>query len=380
MRVGVYVPDFGGPEAGGAHTFARDVLVALSAAPGTHEFQVLHAGELPLADSVGLPFVRLPEPGSLLEPALESTARRLGIELIWFLVPESQPVTLPYIATVWDLEHRNQPFFPEVSITGWTWEQRELYYRTTLPRAACVIVGTPEGKRQVERYYAVPAARIAIVPLPTPSFAPEDLREDAESFARLGVRSPYLYYPAQFWPHKNHVALLHALKILVDEGDPHDLVLTGADKGNLAYVRALTAELGLAEHVKFLGFVERLAVVALYRRAQALVFPSYFGPDNLPPLEAFALGCPVVAAAVPGAEERLGDAALLFDPRDPRALATAVRKLQFEPGLREKLVRRGAERARACTPADYVRAVVARCDDLASVRGCWSSTEPYVHP
>jgi glycosyltransferase involved in cell wall biosynthesis len=190
---------------------------------------------------------------------------------------------------------------------------------------------------------------------------------------------PFVFYPAQYWPHKNHVALLLALKQLANEGLRMGAVFTGVDQGNLAHVEATVAELGLEAQVRFLGFVERSTLVALYRRALALAFPSFFGPDNLPPLEAFALGCPVIAAAVPGAEERLGDAALLFDPRSERALAAAVRRLHEEQDLRAECIRRGHQRSAGRSEDDYVASVVDRLDDFESVRRCWSRSERFVH-
>jgi glycosyltransferase involved in cell wall biosynthesis len=306
-------------------------------------------------------------------------ANRLRLDLVWFLAPQSPPVTVPFIATVWDLEHRNQPYFPEVSVSGWTWQERDLYYRSTLPRAACVVVGTEEGKRQLERYYAIPSSLIAVVPFSTPSFSPDELREDSEALSRHGIRSPFVFYPAQFWPHKNHATLLHAIKRLKEQGQCVDLVLTGSDKGNVGHVQAMTRDLGLEDQVRLLGFIDRRTIVTLYRHALTLVFPSFFGPDNLPPLEAFALGCPVVAAALPGTAELFGDAAILLSPTDDAAWAEAVRNLLGDPQRRIELVERGLAWSRNSTPADYVRAIIARLDAFEPVWRCWSRSERYVH-
>ena len=60
--------------------------------------------------------------------------------------------------------------------------------------------------------------------------------------------------------------------------------------------------------------MKRPELIALYRHALALTFVSYFGPDNLPPLEAFALGCPVITSAIEGVDEQLGNAALYVNP------------------------------------------------------------------
>ena len=111
------------------------------------------------------------------------------------------------------------------------------------------------------------------------------------------------------------------------------MVFTGSDKGNEQLVRRKISELGLDDQIHMLGFVPRDDLKALYSTALALTFASFFGPGNLPPLEAFALGCPVIASRVPGTQEQLGDAALLFNPADPEELANAIlaKALQADP-------------------------------------------------
>ena len=86
----------------------------------------------------------------------------------------------------------------------------------------------------------------------------------------------------------------------------------------------------------------------------ALIFPSFFGPDNVPPLEAFALGCPVLASRVAGAEEQLRSGALLFDPTDPTDIADKVVAVGSDPELRKKLTEEGAKIAQLRTPERYI--------------------------
>src|SRR5437762_10866221 len=98
--------------------------------------------------------------------------------------------------------------------------------------------------------------------------------------------------------------------------DPPHLVCVGEDRGTKEHVMREAKALGVEHRIHTPGFVERSRLTSLYQHADALLYPSLFGPDNLPPLEAMALGCPVVAARVAGAEEQLGNAAALVDPFD----------------------------------------------------------------
>jgi glycosyltransferase involved in cell wall biosynthesis len=304
--------------------------------------------------------------------ALEEFVHTSEIDVVWFLVLGHGPVSVPYIATPYDLQHRVQPCFPEVS-GGGNWEARERFYAKILPRAARIITGTQSGKNEIIAFYGISPDNVVVVP--TPASAPDtpfegDARADIRS--KYGVTREFLLYPAQFWPHKNHVNLLLALdKITKDTGLELDLVLTGSDKGNLDHITGVVASLGLDARVHILGFVPRSDLEKLYRAAIGLTYPSFFGPDNIPPLEAFARNCPVAAARVAGAEEQLENAALLFDPADPADIARAITKLYHDRELRAELVYRGKAVVATRSPEAYVARVCEVLDELTSIRRCW---------
>jgi glycosyltransferase involved in cell wall biosynthesis len=114
-------------------------------------------------------------------------------------------------------------------------------------------------------------------------------------------------------------------------------------------------------------------LISLYRKAFALTYVTFFGPENLPPLEAFALGCPVIASNVEGAQEQLGDAAVLVDPKDPREIAFAVKALHDDVIWRQTLIQRGLKRAGRFTGEDFVNGILSVLDDFELVRRCWTN-------
>jgi glycosyltransferase involved in cell wall biosynthesis len=294
------------------------------------------------------------------------------IDLVWSLSPWFLSLEVPYITTVWDLQHRLQPFFPELQVND-SWYAREDNYENLLRRAAVILTGTEVGKAEIQLFYQIPAERIQVVPMPTPGFALSGTHQTGINvLEKYQIPDHYLFYPAQFWPHKNHANLLLALKFLIDHHQLHiPLVLAGTDKENLSYVQNLVVELGLREQVFFLGFVPQEDLIELYKHAFALTFVSFFGPDNLPPLEAFALGCPVIAAQVSGAEEQLGDAAFLVDPTSIEAIARAIKTLTDQPEKRQSLIHLGRQRAKQWTCHDYAKSVFPILDDFAAIRRCW---------
>ena len=382
-------------ETGGGATFEEDVLSAAVASESSHRFVVYPATsrmkdvvrDADVASRVTLvKAFREPRlPRRLLGRATRMVLRRkkplpfaglsdalrtAGAQCAWMLGGSLVPVDLPYVATIWDLQHRVQPWFPEVSAGG-EWRERERLYREFIRRASAIVVGTAAGAGEVRGAYGEPAGGTHVIPLPTPSFA---LFAGARPRLRRPVDLPphYLFYPAQFWAHKNHITAVRVLDALRSLPDAPDLVFVGTDKGTLKHVMHEAEALGVARRVHALGFVDRERLIALYQHAEALLYPSLFGPDNLPPLEAMALGCPVIAARVNGADEQIGDGGMLVDPLDPRAYAAAVRTLRENPSRCDELVERGRQRARRWTAAQYAAAVLALIDTrIAPVRALW---------
>jgi glycosyltransferase involved in cell wall biosynthesis len=303
---------------------------------------------------------------------LQNEIRKNHIDFIIFLNPKHGIVDIPSITPVWDLQHRRQPWFPEVSEKG-EWEIREKYYQKVLGRSSIIVTGTSQGLDEISDLYTIPKDRIRVIPLPTPSdtlsYQKEKNNEDIQKFHITG---DYLLYPAQFWPHKNHVACIQALKILHNQyHQPVSLVFVGSDKKNLSYIQDCVAHENITEYVHFLGFIPRNDLMALYQNAFAMLFPTFFGPDNIPPLEAFALRCPVIASNVSGAQEQLGDAALLFNPQKPQEIADAVDYLYSNPSARTDFIEKGVIRAKQWTSEDYVRKIISLVDEFETLHNCW---------
>lgn len=384
MKVGIIVPK-SRPFVGGGNTYTETILEALLKAKSRHELVVFASGPRSFESNAGFTFVDIDKAfgegtGRI---SLSEVLRQHQIEVVWFLsvLILHEKIEIPYIMPVWDLQHRLQPYFPEVSIAGWDWESRENYYRSILPRAAYILTGTEAGRNEINQFYQIPRERIKVVPFVVPSqvYGKHEISGDDRTYMHKHStlfgenRKKYLFYPAQFWPHKNHIAILLALKILREKYHlDFSVVFTGSDHGNKRYIRESALDLELTENIHFLGFVSSNLLTQLYKNSFALVFPSFFGPDNLPPLEAFALGCPVIASDVPGAAEQLGDAAILINPKSETEIADAIRELHSNTELRQVLIKRGHERAAALKPEGYIERVISLLDEFASIRRCWS--------
>jgi glycosyltransferase involved in cell wall biosynthesis len=381
MKVGLYVVNMPAT-LGGGYVLRDDVARAALEAKGRHQFELVPAVSTAAATQRGGrgAFARLKwtKSGVTNDPVkqLAVDLRERGIQLLWFNHIEPIDVGLPYILSIFDLQHRLQPWFPEVSAQG-QWEHREAAWANAVRRASMVTVGSREAKEQLSMFYGVPLENIYVVPLPTPRAAivaanTRPVEDDGAIKQKYGIAGEFLFYPAQFWSHKNHVNLLHALKLLhTQHGLKLSLVFTGSDQGNLPFIQKIAQELGLTPFVHFLGFVPHEDVLAFYRCALALSYVSFFGPENLPPLEALALGCPVVLSDVPGVRTLFGESPVLVNPRSETSIANAIKWLHDNPDARRERAPAGREIAIRNSPEQYVRNIQEIVDDFEPVRRCW---------
>ncbi|MBK3665681.1 glycosyltransferase family 4 protein [Bradyrhizobium diazoefficiens] len=281
-----------------------------------------------------------------LKSPFERALIRDGIDVVHFTSTSKRHLllyALPYIITIFDGCHRDAPEFPEVRTFG-EFERREILFRLASTKAAAVIVNAPELIDDLCRRYAMERERAICIPFSPSTYVSSsalDTAADTAVMAKYRLEPGYLFYPAQFWPHKNHMTLLAALADLRERSVAERLVLCGSDRGGRDKIDAAIRTYGLSDQISIIGFVESAELGALYRGAAALVMPSYFGPTNLPPLEAWAVGTPVIYPEAFKAQA--GDAAILFDYDDPHSLADAIISLRAD-GTRERLGEAGHRR------------------------------------
>lgn len=300
--------------------------------------------------------------------SLDNVLKRDKIGFIYFIAPiDEPPHSVPYILTVWDLAHKKHTYFPEVSING-EFEWREKYYNNAVQKASFVVIGNEAGKEDLCKYYRMDSHRIKTNPMPTPDYV-FSKKADETILDRYNLKNEkYLFYPAQFWAHKNHIRLLKAMKELKNDG--FKMVFTGSDRGNVDYIHQKIKDFDLENVILNIGFVTQEGIIALYKNAFALTYASWFGPDNIPPLEAMALHCPVVCSNFEGAKEQLGDCALYFDRTDEMAIVKAVRKLQ-DLNLKKELTQKAYLLAKEREIKKYVKNMMKIIKEFKAIRECW---------
>lgn len=270
------------------------------------------------------------------------------------------------ICTVFDLMHRYLKEFPEISDEQ-VFKSREKNTINICSYADLILVDSKTGKSQLlESYkgFSDLAERVKILPFIAPDYIYKSLQSAA--YGRIEeLPEKYIFYPAQFWMHKNHKNLLLAIASLRNEGIIVNLVLCGSPKNGYNLIKSIIDSENLQEQVRILNYVENEKMVSLYKFARALIMPTYAGPTNIPQLEAFLLECPVATSDIFGIPEQVGDAALLFNPDSVEEIAQSIKKLWLDDELCQLLKRKGKEQAKRWGQKEFTQNLLRYIDGLA---------------
>jgi glycosyltransferase involved in cell wall biosynthesis len=218
--------------------------------------------------------------------------------------------------------------------------------RLVMPAVQRVIAYSESARREISHEFGIPEDEISVVML-----AAEHGGEPRDRVVRSSLRLPkrYFFSLASDYPHKNLPTLLDAysrLRTRWKHGEPPYLVLAGYSSGARTGLYPLLELEAGPKGVIFLGPVPQSQLQVLYKQAEALVFASLYEGFGLPPLEAMAMGTPVIAMPVSAMPEVCGDGVLFARGLSALALSRAMERVACDPELRDLLRARGYERVR----------------------------------
>ncbi len=396
MRIGIFFPDVK-PEAGGASSLLNTIQQEIKEARDyENEYLFLFYGEenrLLYENHNGFNYInlnyykqhfsikqkiknyikRIVRRPIYFPSKFDLVAKDQSIDLFWFPSPGLYDISYPFIYTVWDLGHRTVPYFPEVSRSGWTWDAREQTYQKMLYKASYIITGNEQGKKEILKNYPVEEDKIKISAFPVAAFC-----RSQEQKPCFEIPEKFFFYPAQFWPHKNHICILEALLTLRDKRKLEPTVFfTGADKGNKKYIQEKIKEYGLEKQVIITGFLKDEELKYLYTHATAMIFASLMGPNNMPPVEGTFLLCPVIITDIDGHKEQLGDTALYFNGYKPEDLAEKMETVLIDNNLRNNLIEKEKLLAKDFDRINYFACIQNIIKDFSLIRKTWG--KDFVH-
>ena len=278
------------------------------------------------------------------QPRILQKKHQVDLLFCPFSAPTLAEKGLPLVAIAYDLQHLDLPFFFEdIERSHRTRFLHALNYQST--KIVCISEFT---RQSFITNLRTPPDKLTAIPI----CIHERLEKQSDEYvgavlSEQGIqRDRYLLFPANFWPHKNHRLLLAAYAIYQKRFGEQalDLVFTGALKGSAQILEELAKQMGLADKVHFLGFLQETELVAIWQGTQGLVFPSLYEGFGIPVLEALWFSKPVACSEIGSLPEVGGDAVIYFDPRKPEEVAEAMGKIGHNPAVVSSLVAKAQSR------------------------------------
>ena len=322
-----------------------DEQYVLLAYPNSHDWVTpLATGPCSMHLATGVALQTTAQSPEIALPVSDGTVEEtLAADVMHFTVQRAFLTRVPSIYHPHDLQHVHLPqFFDDAER-----RKRDVTYRTYCKQATMVAAAATWVRDDLIKEFDLPEEKVQVVPLaPILSECTEPTPEDLVMIrAKYDLPEHFILYPAQTWPHKNHLRLVEALAIMRERhGLVVPLVTCGRQSEFFATVERRANELGLRNQLHFLDFIPGFDVHCLYRLCRAVVIPTLFEAASGPLNDAFLAGAPAACSNVTALPRQAGDAALVFDPHEPAAIARAVRQLWTDGNLRKTFAQRGRER------------------------------------
>jgi glycosyltransferase involved in cell wall biosynthesis len=274
---------------------------------------------------------------------LPRAARRAGLNLFHapsYTVPLGGP--RPLVVTIHDVSYERRPeWYPYKRDP-----LRRGFYRWSARHADHIVTDSEFSRSEIVAAYDVPAGNVTVVPLAAaPGFAAGPILPLPPRYS-----VPFILHVGDLHARRNLPMLARAIAALRAQSLSRrslQLILVGTDRGSASELRSISDRAGGDRPlIQFASAASDLDLLALYRSASALAYPSRYEGFGLPLLEAMASGTPVVAARTSSIPEVVGNAAVLLDPDDDRAWADALARVLDDPSHAAALREAGVERAR----------------------------------
>ncbi len=244
------------------------------------------------------------------------------------------------LSTIHDLMHRYENQFSEY--TRNIILQRDNHYQNMCKYCDGILVDSKMGKNHVIDSYRVKKNKIFTLPFIVPKYLLK--KHKINVFKKFGIKENYLFYPAQFWEHKNHINLVKAFNEVLKKNKNISLVFCGAKKNHFNEVYNFVKLKNLQKKIYFLGRVPDNDMSSLYSNAIATVYPSLCGPTNIPPLESISLNTPLICSNAYSMKNQMENSAIFFNPKNYKNISKKINLVLNNKKLRNKLVKNGRKK------------------------------------
>ena len=264
---------------------------------------------------------------------------------VWFsplLILDPLNCPVPSAFTIPDMQHEYFPEFFDAGTLNW----RKKYFQASADKANMIFTLSENSRNDIIRFLEVSPEKVKAIHLDSPSWFNENKQVNSNVTKNRFSKSNYLFYPANTWPHKNHLRLLESFNRVKDQIKGINLLFSGYPHQADKIIHNFINKHGLGKRVQFLGYVKKEEIPSIYRNAIGLIFPSLFEGFGIPIIEAFRSGCPVLCANNSSISEIGGNAVMYFDGLSISKISDSILKFVSDPNLKKQLIKKGYERAK----------------------------------
>ena len=261
--------------------------------------------------------------------------------------------SVPVVTTMHDVQEFHFPEF----FTASERLHRAINNLKSVSESDHIIVSFDHIKKDLLKYYSVPAEKISVCP---PPFADDWFATKKETDWQIlekkySITQKYLLYPAATWPHKNHLTLVEALSEVKKTIPEISLVCTGNKTEYYSTIEKKLKELKQENSVKFLGIVPEEDLIGLYKNAELVVIPTLYEAGSGPLYEAMKYKVPVICANTTSLPETVSNAKYVFNPSDVNELSVLIIKMLSDEDEKGENVNNSEKRMKELGQKNYFK-------------------------
>lgn len=297
---------------------------------------------------------------------------------VWFsplLVLDPPFCPIPAATTIPDMQHEYYPNFFHEDVLKW----RKTNYQMSADNADMIFTLSDNSRNDIVRFLDVDLDKVKRIYIDSSINFNKKTNKEYLNKIKKRYRLPdkYLFYPANTWPHKNHLRLLEAFNRIKKNTDI-ELVFSGYSHQAMKEINEFVDDNNLRKRVRFLGYIREEDLQGVYKNAIGLIFPSLFEGFGIPLIEAFRSEVPVLCSCNAGIHEVAGDAAVYFDPLSISSMSKTILDFLNDADLRNRLKKLGVEQAKkfsykktAEATLHYLKQIASKGKSASKINASW---------
>lgn len=340
MRIGVNIYNLYPGKIGGAEQYVRNIIKEFNFIEDVNLFIFVNSLALPtFEESEKQKLCHIDEQGDR-DTQIQFFIDFFNIDImfcpLFFIAPEK--CNIPSVASILDIQHE---FFPEYFEKNTLKEIRK-NTENTLRVADGIITISNYSKKTIIDKYNIDEDKIKVTYLDS-DLCFKEIKDNIKDIKlEKNIDSDYIFYPANTWPHKNHINLLKAFKILKEKYHTKlKIVFTGDSKQQKKEIENYIKDNNLQDDILYLGYLKQEEMPYIYANATIMAFPSVFEGFGIPLVEAMRSGVAIACSKNGSIPEVAGDAAIYFDAYNPNDIAEKIYKLEQDKELQQILINKG---------------------------------------